>query len=67
MEESELRDLVESFAETLMGGLGRNSRWVLKTALDAARTDGIGVQVKLKIPQKKNDYLDLEITEVNSS
>ena len=50
-----------------MGGLGRNSRWVLKTALDAARTDGIGVQVKLKIPQKKNDYLDLEITEVNSS
>ena len=64
MEETELGQLVEAFAKQLRQGLGRQSRWALKTALSASETDGIGAVLVVKIPPKRSAELDLEFRSV---
>lgn len=59
-QQGELRELAELLAEALVAsGLGGRSRWALRTALDAARTDGIAGMLCLAVPPRPNDRMDV--------
>lgn len=54
-----MEGLASRLRDQVLVGLGRKSRWNLKTALDAAQTDGIEVMLQMHVPAKGGE---LEIT-----
>jgi hypothetical protein len=62
MADSELVSLTEGLGAVLGSGLGVRSRWALRTAIDAARSDGISGVLVVKIPAKGAEFCDVNFT-----
>jgi hypothetical protein len=62
VDQHELDELAQKLAETILRGLGTQSKWALRTALDAAGTEGIPGHLSVRIPPRVKDYLDIRFT-----
>lgn len=62
MNETELQDLARRVGEVIIRGLGTRSTWALRTALDAAETEGVAGMCVMKIPAKSKEFVDVTFT-----
>lgn len=62
LEHDELTQLANRLAEIIVRGLGTRSQWALRTALDAADTEGIAGLAVLRVPPKNKDFIDITFT-----
>lgn len=62
MNEDELQHLAQELGEMVLAGLGVRSRWALRTAIDAARTEGISGVLVVTVPAKERDYCEVSFT-----
>lgn len=61
-EQGETEGVLALLGKITGGGIGSRSQFALRTAADAAGTEGIGGVIVIKIPPKCKDYVDVDFT-----
>jgi hypothetical protein len=57
-----VQEMAQQLAKLLAAGLGTRSKWALRSATDAAQTNGISGMIAIQIPVKAGDRCEINFT-----
>lgn len=61
-DDDELETLASKIADLVRHGMGSRSQWALRTALDAAETEGVAGVLSLQLPGKCKEQPEVMFT-----